>query len=98
MDTKALQDDLRKAIKLLPPEAITKVTDLLNFAFKNMDALKPTFPEIGALLSNHFTAAMFERATGMLNTDEIEDAMREVFMEAGIKPDESLAPGPYSAT
>ena len=86
MDIDALKTDLRKAVKLLPPEAIAKLADLLNYGMANMETLMPLFPKMQDLMSNHLYAGMMEKSVGMLDTNEIEAAVREVFSEAGIKP------------
>jgi HJR/Mrr/RecB family endonuclease len=86
MDTESLETDLRTAVGLLPPSAIEKLAELLNYAFANLETLKAIFPQVTDLLKRHVMAVAIDLQFDPKAGEEVEAVLRKVFSEVGIKP------------
>ena len=78
MDTDAMKDGLRKALKRLPKEVLETVPPIL---FKYAKVLDPIIPGVIDDLAPHVGAIMTEKALGVLDSDALFKAVEEVFAE-----------------
>ena len=82
MDMNALKTDLRTALSRLPPEFLQAIGSNM---VKHRDVLVTQFPRIVDELKPHIQAGMFEGATGILDTAELEAALMEVIGSFGVE-------------
>ncbi len=75
MDMKALETDVEKAVKLIPPQL---VIDLLTVVATYFHILPGLVPLLVPLLQPHVMAGVLETQTGLLTTQEIVGALSPV--------------------
>jgi hypothetical protein len=83
-DFNALKNDVVKALGHLPKTVVdVLLTTAETVIHKERDALEAAFPKILELLKPHASAVMFEMATGVLDKDELENALMDAIKAAG---------------
>ena len=75
MDMPALEKDVEKALKLLPPQL---VIGLLTVVMNYFHLLPGLLPQLVPLLQPHVTAGVLEHQTGLLTTDELTKCLMPV--------------------
>jgi hypothetical protein len=77
MDMALLQQDVKKALDLLPPEV---VKGILSVIIPHQAALARTVPLVVPLIKPHLAAGGIEQAAGMLDLAEVAGAVVPVLM------------------
>jgi hypothetical protein len=94
MDTDTLKENLKTAIKIMPPEIQLDVGQLFHIVIKHVDAIAKVGPQLHALLGNDINTLAFEFATGTLDRERLDAAVKSAFAECGIVLPEISAPVP----
>jgi hypothetical protein len=84
MDNQAFERDLRKAAKMLPPSVQEKFREIAAFVFTNLDTLQRVMPALAPIMMPHVQTVMFEGATGILDKQGLEAAVRNAFSDIGV--------------
>ena len=94
MDIDRAKEDMRAALKLLPPDALARIGGVL---VDHLDGIAAVLPEIIDHLKPHLLSGMLEAGAGMLDMDALEKAWWSLADEFGWKPKIPLLPGKLPA-
>ena len=86
MDFGVFQEDLKKALRKLPPELVNIIGNTLVGLVKTYhESLGEVFPALIEDLKPHLGAIAMEQAMGYLDTDGLEKSVMNVLADLGIK-------------
>ena len=83
MDIGAMKSDLKVCLDALP-QGMVNPPAIAQWIQKHRAKLEKIVPDIIETLKPHVMAGMMEAATGMLDTDEIEQACIETLLAYGV--------------
>lgn len=83
MDIGAMKRDLTICLAALPPGMVNPPA-IAKWIQQHRPALEKMIPDVIELLKPHVMAGMMEAATGMVDTDEIEQACIETLLAYGV--------------
>ena len=84
MDMDTLKSNVKKVIKLMPPEVQLDTAHLFHIIVKHMPVIEKVGPQVMEIMAADINTLALEFATGMLNKEALNVAMTEAFAECGI--------------
>lgn len=84
MDMDTVKENVKKAVKLMPPELQLDFARLFVGVEKHMPTLSTVGPEIWDFMANDVMTVAMEFSMGTVDMDALSKAMHEAFGECGI--------------